>query len=208
MIRLWGRPTSVNVQKVLWALDELALPFAHVIVGGPHGGTDRPDFAALTPVRRVPVLEDGPLALWESHAILRHLARTRGGVIAPSETAWPVADQWMEYVTSTLQPPFIGLFWQMVRKRPQERSEAAARRHMDGFLAALDPLEDRLGQADWLGGEAFSIADIAAGTLFYRATHLSDPFDGRPALGGWYERLASRPAYGRDVMTNYDELRA
>ena len=208
MITLWGRPSSVNVQKVLWALDELGLPFAHEIVGGPHGGLDRPEFAALSPVGRVPVLQDGPLTLWESHAILRHLARVHGTPIAPSDAALPVADQWMEYVTSTLQPPFIGLFWQIVRTPPAMRSDSAQARHRAGFLAALDPLEARLGVSRWLAGEDFSIADIAAGSLFYRACDLCDPFAGRPALARWYGALCTRPAYGRVVMTSYDELRA
>ena len=56
---LWGRASSVNVQKVLWALEDCALPYEHKIVGGIFGGNDDPKFAALTPVRRVPVLQDG-----------------------------------------------------------------------------------------------------------------------------------------------------
>ena len=63
------------MQKVLWALEERALPYEHKIVGGTIGGNDDPEFAALTPVSRVPVLQDGDVTLWESHAILRYLAR-------------------------------------------------------------------------------------------------------------------------------------
>ncbi len=207
MIKLWGRPSSVNVQKVLWALEELELPYDNVVIGGPHGGNDRPDFAALTPVRRVPVIEDGDVSLWESHAIVRHLARRYGGVIAPAEADWPIADQWMDYTTSTVQPPFIGLFWQKVRTLPEDRSEAVAARHQAGFFDALEPLEGRLAESDWLAGPDFSMAEVAVGTLFYRATDICEPFSGRPNLEHWYERLTQRPAYQRAVMTSYDELR-
>ena len=99
---LWGRASSVNVQKVLWALEDRALPYEHKIVGGIFGGNDDPDFAALTPVRRVPVFQDGDVTLWESHTILRYLAR---GQLSP------ITDMWMEFGSTTLQPPFIGLFW-------------------------------------------------------------------------------------------------
>ena len=74
---LWGRPSSVNVQKVLWALTELGLPYDHRIVGGKYKGLDAPEFKALTPVPRVPVLQHGVEVVWESHAILRYLAPKR-----------------------------------------------------------------------------------------------------------------------------------
>lgn len=56
---LWGRDSSVNVQKVLWTLDELDTPHDHRVVGGQFGGLDDPVFAGLTPTRRVPVMQDG-----------------------------------------------------------------------------------------------------------------------------------------------------
>ena len=208
MITLWGRSSSVNVQKVLWALAELDLPFHHKIVGGRYGGTDTPEFRALTPVPRIPVLEDDGLTLWESHSILRHLARTRGGPIAPGEGDLAVADQWMEYVTSTLQPPFIQLFWQMVRTKPEDRDVSKLPRLTKTFLDALMPLEARLESNTWLAGTTFSIADIAAGSLFYRAKDICDPFKDHPNLARWYGQLADRPAYAKVVMTSYEELQA
>jgi len=208
VITLWGRSSSVNVQKVIWALDEMDLPYHHEVVGGRYGGTDTPEFAALTPVRRVPVLQDGALVLWESHAILRQLARTRGAPIAPAEADLPIADQWMEYVTSTLQPSFIRLFWQIVRTRPQDRVEADLPALRRAFLDTLPPLEARLDARPYLAGKAFSMADIAAGSLFYRAKDLCDPFRDHPNIARWYGELTQRPAYGRVVMTSYDELRA
>ena len=121
---LWGRASSVNVQKVLWALEDCALPYEHKIVGGIFGGNDDPEFAVLTPVRRVPVLQDGDITLWESHAILRYLAR---GQISP------ITDMWMEFGSTTLQPPFIGLFWQQVRMRKAEQDKARKKRDEESW---------------------------------------------------------------------------
>lgn len=195
MITLWGRPSSVNVQKVLWALAELDLAFDHRIVGGKYGGTDTAEFKAMSPVPRVPVLQDGDLTLWESHAILRHL------MPAP-----PLADQWMEYATTTAQPAFLRLFYEFVRTPPEDRTQDAGAL-VEGFLASVPPFEWQLAKTEWLGGDDFGIADIAAGTMFYRASDLCDPLTGHPHLTRWYDALKSRPAYRSVVMTSYEELR-
>src|SRR5471030_2932952 len=106
MITLWGRRSSVNVQKVLWALDELALPFAHVDAGGDAGGLDEPAFRAMNPHGRVPVLKDGATAIWESNTIVRYLcARYSSGERCPAEPdARAQAEAWMDWELASLQP--------------------------------------------------------------------------------------------------------
>jgi glutathione S-transferase len=74
MLKVWGRRSSFNVQKVLWLIGELGLAHEHIPAGGDFGRLDEPSFRALNPHGRVPVIEDGDLAVWESHAILRYLA--------------------------------------------------------------------------------------------------------------------------------------
>lgn len=192
---LWGRPSSVNVQKVLWALAERNLAFEHHVVGGKYGGTDTDAFKAMTPVPRVPVLQDGDLTLWESHAILRHLA---GGVS-------PLTDQWMEYVTSTAQPAFLRLFYELVRTAPEDRTQDAEAL-VAGFLATIPALEWQLAKTEWLGGDSFGAADIAAGAMMYRACDLCDPLS--PQVARWYAALKARSGYQAVIMTSYEELRA
>lgn len=192
---LWGRPSSVNVQKVLWALAESGTTFEHRIVGGKYGGTDTAEFAAMSPLPRVPVLQDGDLTLWESHAILRYLA----------EGVTPLADQWMEYATSSLQPAFLRLFYEVVRTAPKDRTQDADAL-IAGLLNAVPPLEWQLEKTEWLGGDSFSMADIAAGAMMYRACDLCDPLS--PQVARWYGALKARPAYQSIIMTSYEELRA
>ncbi|MFT7146705.1 MAG: glutathione S-transferase [Yoonia sp.] len=103
---LWGRASLVNVQKILWALEELNLSYEHRVVGGKFGGLEAPEFAALTPVGRAPVLQDEDLLFWESHSILRYLAKKTGRFGVTRH-----ADMWMEFGSTTLQPPLIGVFW-------------------------------------------------------------------------------------------------
>ncbi len=211
---LWGRPTSVNVQKVLWALDEFGLTYDHRVVGGKYGGLDDPVFAALTPVRRVPVLQDGAVAVWESHAVLRHLARRHpdhplGAPMADTDRA-ARTDPWLEFGATTLQPPFIGLFWQLVRMRPEERDAGSMTRHKAALAEALDIIERGLGDGrQMLAGDEFGIADIGLGSLMFRLTDIApDLVEARPHVMAWHQRLRARPAFQRHIETSYAELRA
>ena len=197
---LWGRASSVNVQKVLWALEDCALPYEHKIVGGIFGGNDDPEFAVLTPVRRVPVLQDGDITLWESHAILRYLAR---GQISP------ITDMWMEFGSTTLQPPFIGLFWQQVRMRKAEQDKALLKKHIKELHEGLGILETGLVDGrTFLAGDDFSMADIAIGSLFHRIMDLHPAIlDTFPKVGEWHANIATRAGYRKWVGTPFDELR-
>ncbi len=74
MLTICGRATSTNVQKVLWACDELGLAYKRIDIGGAFGGTDDPSYRAKNPNGLIPTLEDDDFVLWESNAILRYLA--------------------------------------------------------------------------------------------------------------------------------------
>jgi glutathione S-transferase len=73
-VKIWGRANSNNVKKVLWCAEELQLPYERLDAGGEFGMLDTDAFEAVNPNRRVPVLEDEGLVLWESNAIVRYLA--------------------------------------------------------------------------------------------------------------------------------------
>jgi Glutathione S-transferase len=203
---LWGRPSSVNVQKVLWALTEYGRPFEHRVVGGRHGGLDDPAFRRLTPAGKVPVLEVGGTGIWESHAILRHLARDQPE--HPLSRTLPASDPWMDFAASSLMPPFIGLFWQRVRLRPEERSGARQAELEVELSACLSVLDRGLAESSWLGGEDFGLGDIAAGTVMYRLFDISpNLFRAAPVVDAWRVRLSARRGWQRFVATSYDELR-
>src|SRR4029450_3728848 len=86
MIKIWGRNTSVNVQKVMWAVGELGLPHERIYCGGPFGKTREPAYLAMNPNGLVPTLEDGDFLLWESNSIVRYLAARYGaGTLEPKD---------------------------------------------------------------------------------------------------------------------------
>jgi glutathione S-transferase len=78
MLKLWGRRSSFNVQKIMWLIGELGLEHQHIDAGGRFGGLDTSAFLAMNPHGRVPVIQDGDTTVWESHAILRYLAARHG----------------------------------------------------------------------------------------------------------------------------------
>src|SRR5215472_13571759 len=81
MLKIWGRNTSVNVQKVMWAVGELGLPHERIDVGGSFGKNNEPAYLAMNPNGLVPTLEDDGFVLWESNAIVRYLAAIEAGKV-------------------------------------------------------------------------------------------------------------------------------
>ena len=207
-VRLWGRASSANVQKTLWSLGDLGVSYEHRLVGGAHGGLDTPDFRAMNPNGLVPVLQDGELTLWESHAILRYVAAAYG-----ADGLWPsdprqraIADQWTDWTATTFQPAWISLFWLLVRTpEDQHDLEAIAAAHAK-TVAALRILGANLAERDYLAGDRLSYADIAAGVSLYRWFSMEIDRPAMPGVENWYRRLRESPAFCRAVMVSYDEL--
>ena len=207
--KLWGRASSVNVQKVMWALAECDVAHERVDAGWTYGQNDTPEFLAMAPFGMVPVWQEGDFAIWESHAILRHLAR------GPCAALWPEdiqdqarADLWIEFTATTLLPPLSGLFYQTVRNPPEELSAEAMAKNSATLDKVLDVLETYLEGRDWLLGDALTMADIAVGTPMFRYHEMDIPRQDRPVLTAYYERMKARAAYQGSAMTSYEELRA
>ena len=208
MITLWGRPSSINVQKVLWTLDEIGLAYDHIDAGGDAGGLDDPAFRAMNPHGRVPVLKDGDAALWESNAIVRYLcaAYAPGGLCPTAPLQRARAEAWMDWTLATLQPAIMGLFWGYYRTPAALRDAARNRRFAAECAAALATLDAWLSAQRFVAGDGFSMADIPAATLMFRYFGMDIGRPGTPAVAAWRRRLALRDPYRRHVMRPFDDL--
>ena len=124
MITVWGRRSSVNVQKVLWTLAELEIPFTQESVGGSFGGNRDADYLLMNPNGLVPVIRDGDVTMFESNAIVRYLAARFGeGSLRPSDhRALALAEQWMEWQQSTFAPAVGAIFFNKVRLPAEKRA--------------------------------------------------------------------------------------
>jgi glutathione S-transferase len=206
MLTLWGRTNSPNVQKVLWLLEELSLPYHRIDAGLQFGRVNDPDFRALNPNGKIPVLEDGPVVLWETNAILRYLAMEHGGAVgaglypqAPAARA--SVDRWLDWQLSTLSPAERVMFWGLVRTPSAERDWAAIHASVAASATCWRILEARLAAAGpFVEGSGMTLADLVLGTLVHR--WFAVEVDGRPdfpALRRWYDELHSRPGFRRWV---------
>ena len=210
MITIYGRDYSSNVQLVMWAVGELGLDHERLDYGHVFGGTDTPEFRALTPHRLVPVIRDGDLVMWESAAILRYLAATYGkGTLCPADTKTAgLADQWMDWTITSLNADIIGTgFIQLVRTAAADRDSAALAAAAKRAGERLQILDAQLAGRTFILGDTLTMGDIAVGSLMYRYFTLALP---RPTLSNveaWYQRLASRPAYREHVMIDFEAMK-
>jgi glutathione S-transferase len=201
-MKIWGRHTSINVQKVLWACDELSLAPERVDVGGTFGGLDTPEFLRLNPNGRIPVLEDGDFVLWESNSIVRYLAAThgRGGLCPATDAARADAERWMDWQLCHVLPSMVTLFWGLVRTPAEQRDAKAIEHARRTVEAAWRLLDTHLAGRSFILGAPFTMADIPLGAFAYR--WLALPLE-RPSLANlaaWYARLCERPAFRNRVM--------
>jgi glutathione S-transferase len=209
MLKIWGRRTSLNVQKVMWAIGELAIPHEHVDVGGTFGGLDTDEFGRMNPNRRVPVIDDDGTVVWESHAIVRYLAAKYGaGAMWPEDPgARAMTDMWTDWTSAELQPAFIGLFWNLWRTPEEDRNWNLIRRGVARSAILFQLLDRHLADKPFVAGDALTFGDIPTGVQLYRYFTLEID---RPELlnvEAWYERLKSRGPYCTHVMVEYESLK-
>ena len=207
-MRLWGRPTSINVQKVLWTLAECGLEAERIDAGGEFGGVDSPAYLALNPNGSVPTLEDEGAVIWESHAIVRYLAARYAPAALwdedPARRA--AADKWMDWVLSTAHADLTAAFWHTVRLAPDRRDPRVAAAAAAGLGPKFAIVAAQLSRTQWLAADRLTTADIAVGSCLHRYYRIPIERDELPALRAYYDRLADRPAYRDTIMTPYDPV--
>jgi glutathione S-transferase len=195
MLKIWGRLSSVNVQKVVWCADEIGLAYQRIDAGGKFGRNDTPEFLAMNPNGLVPVIEDDGFILYESNPIVRYLAgRDAPGSLWPEDSrARADADRWMEWQSTSFTPAMWAAFWQLIRTAPDQRDGAAveASRAKSEKCAAV--LDAQLARRRFLIGDTFTTADIVVGCAAHRWLHLPLERVRRPHLERWYAELKSRP---------------
>ena len=204
MLKILGRRSSSNVQKVLWCCAELGLDYEQEEIGRESGGNDTPEFLRKNPNGTVPVIVDDGLVLWESNAIVRYLAARHGaGTLYPDDLRDRArAERWMDWQLAVLGRAFTPLFHGLVRDAPEDRDLpkiAAARDDVEAKLAMLDCC---LGMSAFVAGDGFTMGDIPVGIYGYRWYKLDIERNKLPNLERWYNALADRPAFRKHVMVD------
>jgi glutathione S-transferase len=195
MLRILGRLSSINVQKVVWCCDELGLRYERIDVGGKFGGNDTPEYLAKNPTGLVPVIEEDGFVLPESNAIVRYLAaREAAGTLWPQDLRERAqADRWMEWQATTFTPAQRDAFWQLVRTAPEKRDRAVTEASIAKTEKCMATLDAQLASRPYLAGDRFTVADIVVGCGVHRWLNMAVDRAPRPNVERYYARLKSRP---------------
>jgi glutathione S-transferase len=204
MIKIWGRNTSSNVQKVMWAVGELDLPHQRIDVGGAFGKNKEAPYLAMNPNGLVPTLEeeDG-FTLWESNSIVRYLAaRHASRTLEPADLRTrALAHKWMDWQLSVMGPSLTPVFWGLIRTPPERRDANAIAAGKSRSIEAAQLLDRQLAGTAYLAGEVFSYGDIPVGIMIYRYVQLIPERPSTPNLDRWYGAISSRPAFKSQVAS-------
>jgi len=191
MYKLLGRATSGNVQKVIFLLEELGVPYERIDYGRQFENTGTPAYLAMNPTKKVPTLVDGDLSIWESHTILRYLAAKEKSPLLPAELgARTQVERWMDWLLAQLNAAYLAGF-RDAKKPEAERAPDTA----TNLAAELAILEKQLAAQPWVGGKEFSLADVALGSIVKRCVAFPFHLPATPHITAWLAKLAERPAF-------------
>jgi glutathione S-transferase len=199
MLKVLGRKTSGNVQKVLWLLEEMGQPYEREDYGRQFNNTTTPEYLALNPNAKVPTLVDGDVVIWESNTILRYLSNKVGSALYPTQPAErSQVERWMDWQLASLNRPYVGVFLES-RKPAAERNSATWDADAKELGQQLAILESALATHPWVGGRAMSIADICLGPIIHRCLDFQIELPKLPRLSAWRSTVTSRPAFQKAV---------
>jgi glutathione S-transferase len=204
MLQLHYHPSDASLMPHIF-LEELGLPFALKLVDRAHNAQKSPEYLRLNPNGLIPVLVDGELVLYETPAILLHLADTHpqaGLVPAQGTPARAHCYKWMVWLSNTLQATLVQYFY--AERYVPDAGVADFRARTEARLAPLlDQLEAQLQSSGgpWLLGTHYSAADCMAFVLCCWTRNLQRPANILPAMGAYLARMRQRPAVQRAVAT-------
>ena len=195
-VQIWGRLNSLNVRKVVWAAQEVSVPFTRTDAGMAFGIVKTPQYLQMNPNALVPTLQDGTLVLWESNVIVRYLLAKYGNdTLYPQDLAQRFeAERWMDWQQTTLNRAGGAAFLQLIRTPEAQRDHAAIAQSVAAMAPLLEQLNTHLADRAYLAGDHFGMADIPVGCDIHRWFGQPQARPALPHLERWYASVATRPA--------------
>ena len=204
MLTLLGKPSSINVRKVLWTCAEIGLDYQLQPWGDAGMPTSAPEFLRLNPRGLVPVLLDDGETLWESHTICRYLAarHERYDLLPAQALARAHVEKWMDWQATELNNAWRYAFMALVRNSPAHTDVQAIAASVASWNGMMAILEQRLQETGaFVAGADFTLADVVLGLSVHRWAAAPLAHADLPAVRAYYERLSLRPgfmAHGRN----------
>ena len=192
-MKLLGRKTSGNVQKVMFLLEELKMPYERVDVGRQFNNTQTPEYLAKNPNAKVPTLEDGEVIIWESNTILRYLANKAKSNLYPTDPAQRThVERWMDWQLSALNNPYMAMFRE-AKLEPAKRSADFETQRKD-LGTQLSILDKAIGPG-YVAGPSFTIADICLAPIVTRCLKFGVELPELPNVKRWDAEMNKREAF-------------
>ncbi|QLG94582.1 glutathione S-transferase [Pseudomonas yamanorum] len=197
-LKILGRTSSINVRKVLWTCQELAIPYDREDWGIGFTPTQSPEFLALNPNAQVPVIIDDNGVLWESNTICRYLVgrHQRHDLLPAAAAPRAKVEQWMDWQATELNPSWGYAFHALVRKNPDFQDPQRIAAGVRGWNEKMSLLEQQLIRTGaYVAGKAFTLADILVGLSVHRWQMTPMERPSYPAVSAYYETLSQRPGF-------------
>jgi glutathione S-transferase len=210
MMKIYGRKSSINVQKVLWCLAEMGRfegrDYERIDAGLEFGVNDTPAYLKMNPMGLVPVLVEDDFVLWESNAIVRYLAAcaSESGLCPSDLRVRAESDRWMDWASGTLWAVLRVAFLGLTRTAEDKRDMAAIAKAWEEGSNRLQILDNLFSDRAFCTGEKFTMGDVILGVTVHRwmsfGEKYADVLGSRrtyPSLEAWYQRIVLRPAFQR-----------
>ena len=205
MIRLLGRHTSGNVQKVLFMLEELGLAYVREDYGRQFNNTSTEEYRKLNPTIKVPTLIDGEVVIWESNSILRYLAAKHKPALTgatPADKTY--VERWMDWQLGALNTPYVAVF-KDARKPAPERSADFPAQSAD-LIAQMKILEGHIAGKSWFALDRLTVADMCLAPIVKRCLEFPIEKPAFPELSRWQKTIDARPAFAVAIGTKPSAL--
>lgn len=194
MIRVLGRSTSGNVQKVLFLLEELGIRYTREDYGRQFSNTNTDAYRGMNPTMKVPTLVDGDLVIWESNTILRYLAAKHQPAIGGGNPAEQSKVQtWMDWQLASLNAPYLGVF--QGAKKPENERDADFGKHAADLVTQMKLLDAHLAGKSFFALEKLTLADICLAPIVKRCLDFPIDKPELPNLNRWQKAIDARPAF-------------
>lgn len=193
---LYGLAQS-RASRCLWALEEAGVDYDHVPTNM-RTETKTPEFLAINPNGRVPVLVDDGLALFESLAINTHIAKRAGGDLAPKDLGEDAqVAQWSLWAMTETEKPLLSALFHTLGIMGREKDPAIVAENMAELDRPLKVLDGALAGKDWLMSDRFTVADLNVASVLSWAKTARLDLSAYPNVARWLDACLGREAYGR-----------
>lgn len=202
MLKLYGRNSSINVQKAAWAMGEADLKWNWIDKDGTVGSIDSLEYRKLNPAGQVPTLDDKGLIVRQSNVIVRYISKNyASSKLWPSkELDYVEADRWMEWQSTDNSKWLVPVFWGLIRTPAEQRDQNSIFNSIEELNKSFSILDSHLEGRRYVAGNSFSMGDIPAGAAAYRFFNLPIKRQEFPHLEAWYNLIQERSWFRELIM--------